>query len=233
MQNQKVLERLGYSAKEAKVYLMVLSLGECRVSDVALKLKQPRTSIQAVIDRLHKDGVMSFYTMRGRKYWAAENPERLMTNLKSSQEMLADALPKLSLIRERGRKKKCCTTDVSIGIFRVFADSSNSPVLITDSNMNIQYVNTSWEKLFGYTLQDVIGQTPLVVKSGKTPEDVYHAMHKALKSEVMFQSADMINKSRSGKLIRFLTTIFPVRHNGSLYYIQILNSSASYISAVA
>lgn len=37
MQTQKIIEQLGYSSKEAKVYLVALSLGDCHVSDISKK----------------------------------------------------------------------------------------------------------------------------------------------------------------------------------------------------
>jgi len=54
MQNQKVLEQLGYSANEAKVYLTSLAMGEAHVSDIAEKAKIPRSTVQVIVERLLK-----------------------------------------------------------------------------------------------------------------------------------------------------------------------------------
>jgi len=66
MQNQKVLELLGYTSKEAKVYLTVLS-GECYVSDIAARVKMPRSSVQIIADKLHAEGLLNFCSMRRYK----------------------------------------------------------------------------------------------------------------------------------------------------------------------
>src|SRR3989344_4938637 len=96
MQAQKIIEQLGFSAKEAKVYLAALNLGEAHISDIAEKVKLPRTSAQMIVDKLHKEGLMNFYVMRRYKYWTAEKPERLMMLLQEREAILRSAMPNLS-----------------------------------------------------------------------------------------------------------------------------------------
>lgn len=98
MQIQKVIEQLGFSAKEAKVYLAALHLGESHISDIAAKVNMPRSSVQMIVDTLHKEGLMNFYVMRRYKYWVAESPERLLANLKKREEIMREALPALLAI---------------------------------------------------------------------------------------------------------------------------------------
>ncbi|MBP9700388.1 PAS domain S-box protein, partial [Candidatus Woesebacteria bacterium] len=59
-------------------------------------------------------------------------------------------------------------------------ENSTNGVLITDENMEIIYVNPSWERLNGYSSQEVVHQTPRVVKSGKTDDGVYKIMWESL-----------------------------------------------------
>src|SRR3989338_10849813 len=102
-QLQKVIEELGYSPNEAKVYLAALVLGEAHVSDIAAKAKMPRTSVQVIVDNLHKDGLMNFYVQRRYKYWVAENPERLLANHKRREEAMRAALQELTAMRRAQR----------------------------------------------------------------------------------------------------------------------------------
>jgi PAS domain S-box-containing protein len=112
MQAQKVIERLGYKATEAKVYLAALSLGESTVSDIATKVKMPRTSVQAIVEKLHRDGLMNFYAKRRFKYWVAEKPDHFLENLRLREEELRSALPQLEKLRrkERAQGKTHVTT---------------------------------------------------------------------------------------------------------------------------
>lgn len=105
MHTQKAIEQLGYEPNEAKVYLAVLSLGDSTVSDIANKTKLPRTSTQIIVEKLHKDGLLNFYTKRRYKYWLAENPEKFLLNLKNKEENFRAVLPKFSSIKDNEGSK--------------------------------------------------------------------------------------------------------------------------------
>lgn len=224
MQVQKIIERLGFSANEAKVYLVALGLGEAHISDIAAKAHLPRTTAQAIVDKLQKSGLMTFYVQRRYKYWVAEKPERLLAEIQKREEDLLDALPALTALRKsRWGKPSGKDAEESIALFRLFADSSPQPILIANADVEIEYVNTAWEEQFGYTLRNVKGQNPRILQSGKTPKDVYVRMWESLKAGKMFQSNEIVDKRKDGSFFTLLTTIFPVTHNGYLFYIQMLD----------
>jgi PAS domain S-box-containing protein len=237
MQIQKIIERLGYSANEAKVYLGALGLGEAHISDIAAKVKLPRSSTQVIVDKLHKDGLMNFYVQRRYKYWVAEKPERLLANLKKREEEMTEAMPALTALRIASWAKKSTGKDSSesLALFRMFADSSQQPMLIANEHIEIEYTNAAWESQFGYSLREVKGENPRILQSGKTPPDVYVRMWKCLKSGTMFQSDEIVDKRKDGTFFTLLTTVLPVSHNGHLYYIQVLDdiSQRNRVAAVS
>lgn len=227
MQVQKIIERLGYTPNEAKVYLAALALGEAHISDIAAKVKLPRTSTQAIVDKLHKNGLMTFYVQRRYKYWVAEKPERLLSEIKKREEEMLEALPALTALRKsRWGKPSGKEPEESLALFKMFADSSPQSMLIATAEPEIVYVNGAWEEQFGYTLEEVKGQNPRVLQSGKTPREVYVRMWECLKSGMMFQSEEIIDKRKDGTFFTLLTTILPVTHNGHLFYIQILDDKS-------
>jgi PAS domain S-box-containing protein len=224
MQVQKVIEQLGYTAKEAKVYLAALALGEAHISDIAAKVKIPRSSAQAIVEKLRKDGAMNFYVQRRYKYWVAESPEHLLANYKKREEAMRNALPELAAIRHRrGIKRDAEISERSLGVFRAVADASSQPVLVANERVEIIYANIAWQEQFGYTLEEVIGQNPRMLQSGKTPREVYQRMWTVLKAEKMFQSDEIIDKRKDGTFFNLLTTIFPLRRAEGMFYIQILD----------
>lgn len=223
MNPQKVIESLGYSAKEAKVYLTALSFGECHISDIAAKVMLPRTSVQVIVDKLHKEGLMNFYVMRRYKYWVAESPERLLHNLKQRESLVEEVLPRLSALKRGSRSRAVRKESHSLALFRMLADTATQPVLIVNGEIEIEYVNEAWEKQFGYTLDEVRGENPRIFKSGKTPNDVYKRMWEALNNERLFQTDEIIDKRKDDTYFNLLTTIFPVRHDGNIFFIQILD----------
>lgn len=220
---QKIMEKLGYSSREAKVYLAALSLGECHISDIAEKVKLPRTSVQVLVDRLHKAGLMNFYVMRRYKYWVAEDPERLLHDLKQRERLLEEALPRFAALKRSARSKISRGNAHSLALFRMLADATPQPVLITNGDVEIEYVNAAWEEQFGYSLEEVRGKNPSVLRSGKTPDEVYERMWRALNAEKAFQTDEIIDRRKDGTFFNLLTTIFPVRHGGNVFFIQILD----------
>lgn len=366
-QIQKVIEQLGYSPNEAKVYLCALAFGECRVSNIAAKLKLPLSSTQAIVDKLHKNGLINFYVKNRYKYWVAESPEKLLQQLRLREESVLAALPALTALRKknstlakpavkvftgredirsvlddiihtkhlilavipedsfldllegtsmfedftsarvrgnlrmrvlapdtpRGRKladagskelreMRFLPSQVGVetahfiyankvahmlfnqhqptavliedaglsateaarfedmwehsgpdggddspfakrGLFKTLADNSPQPLLITDSNIEIVYVNAAWEKQFGYLFSEVKGQNPHVFQSGKTPRGVYKEMWSALEAGKSFQSDEIIDKKKNGELFTLMTTIFPITSGNRTWYVQALD----------
>ena len=101
----KVLEKIGYKPQEVKVYLAVLSAEESTISDIAEKVSLPRTSVQIIADKLHKDGLLNFYEKRRYKYWTAENPEKILARLKENEFAIKSIIPELlSMKKPSGTK---------------------------------------------------------------------------------------------------------------------------------
>lgn len=99
MHIQKTIEQLGFNSNETKVYLASLNLGEATISEIAQKAKIPRTSAQIAIQSLAKHGMMNFLIRRRRKYWIAENPEKLLIELKEKELSLKEIMPELQALR--------------------------------------------------------------------------------------------------------------------------------------
>jgi len=223
MQYQKVIEQLGYSSREAKVYLASLRLGEAHISDIAEKVHMPRTSVQAIMDRLHEDGLVNFYVMRRYKYWVAENPQHILFNLQKKEEALLEAIPALSEIRKMARRKafKENSEEVFSRISNCLANSVQ-PALVTDDDCGILYVNHAWEELYGYVLSEVKGRETNLLSSGKTEPAVYKEMWKCLNKRHMFQSDVIVDKKKDGTLFSLKTTIFSIKLCETYFFVQIL-----------
>ena len=95
MNHQTIIEQLGYSPNEAKLYLCALDLGECTVTDLANKSGMPRTSVQSLLSQMRKRGLMNNYAKKRRKYWMAESPEKLVSSLKEREIALNNLMPEL------------------------------------------------------------------------------------------------------------------------------------------
>lgn len=223
MQCQKVLEKLGYSRKEARVYLMTLKLGEAHISIIADKLHMPRSTVQVIADRLRKDGLMSFYLMRRHKYWLAEDPTKILARLKEREQLVEDAIPKLLELKKRARKHNHNQRQLNDMLpLKEIADGIHLPVLIANIDSDIRYVNMPWQKLFGHNLDDVIGKPTRILKTDKTPVEEYTRLWRTLKGNGLFESSAIIDQKCDGSYFSLFTVIFSLQFENRKFYIQIL-----------
>jgi PAS domain S-box-containing protein len=83
-------------------------------------------------------------------------------------------------------------------------------VVITDVDARIEYVNPAFERVTGYSRDEVIGENPRILKSGVQGPAFYAAMWAALTGGQSF-TADMMNRRKDGSLFREETVVSPIR----------------------
>lgn len=76
-------------------------------------------------------------------------------------------------------------------------EQSPSSIVITDLDSNIVYVNTTFINVTGYSAQEVIGQNPRILNSGKTPMSVFTDMWENLVEGKSWRG-EFINKRKDG-----------------------------------
>jgi PAS domain S-box-containing protein len=89
-------------------------------------------------------------------------------------------------------------------------EQSPNPVVITDLDARIEYVNDAFVRGTGYAREEVIGRNPRVLKSGKTPAATYAAMWQTLTQGEPWQG-EFINRTRDGREQIEAATIIPLR----------------------
>lgn len=101
----KTLKNLGLSEKEAKVYLAALELGAQPVQEIAKKAGVNRATTYVMIESLTQKGLMSSFEKGKKRYFNAEEPERLFNIIKSQEReikeqeaMIKKIMPDLSAI---------------------------------------------------------------------------------------------------------------------------------------
>lgn len=145
MHLSKVIQSFGYSANAARVYLASLGRGEATVSDLAAAVGLPRTSVQAIVEALHKDGLMNIIARRRYKYWVAENPERLLISLKEREAALRAVMPELSALRCTGGAKPTVKVFRGVGELRLIHDD----IVATKQPVKSIIAWKEWEALLG------------------------------------------------------------------------------------
>ncbi len=103
---------------------------------------------------------------------------------------------------------------------RMGVEQSPISIVFTDPEANIVYVNPFFEKLTGYSLHEVRGKNPRVLKSGQTPGSTYKELwDKVTQGEVW--KGEFLNRKKNGELYWESAVISPVydEHGTLINYI--------------
>ncbi len=71
-------------------------------------------------------------------------------------------------------------------------------IIITDIKGNIEFVNPQFSRLTGYTLAEVVGKNPSILKTDKTPPDVFAQLWQTISSGKVWEG-DFYNQKRNGE----------------------------------
>ncbi|MEW5941066.1 MAG: diguanylate cyclase, partial [Chloroflexota bacterium] len=95
-------------------------------------------------------------------------------------------------------------------LFRYAVEQNPSAIMITDPEGRIEYVNRQFTNLTGYSLEEVRGKTPRILKSGETPSEKYDVMWETVKGGQTWTS-EIINRKKNGELYWADELIAPVQ----------------------
>lgn len=90
-------------------------------------------------------------------------------------------------------------------------DQVANAVTITRASGRIEYVNTAFTLLTGYTAEEAMGSTPRILKSGHHGNDFYAKMWEHLKSGQPWHG-EIVNRKKDGQLFVDEMTITPLRN---------------------
>lgn len=85
------------------------------------------------------------------------------------------------------------------------------PILITDLQARIEYVNPAFTEITGYAADEALGQTPSLLKSGKTDPAVYAEMWAQLQRGEAWKG-ELLNRRKDGGEYVESVLIYPVRN---------------------
>jgi len=93
---------------------------------------------------------------------------------------------------------------------------SSDATMITDVNGRILYVNPAFERITGFTRDEVLGKTPRILKSGTQDTAFYRKMWATLQDGKVWQGR-MVNRRKDGSVFQVDEVITPIRdENGQI-----------------
>lgn len=101
---------------------------------------------------------------------------------------------------------------ISQDIFRRCVEDSNDAIMITDTSGVLHFVNRSWCALYGYEVEEALGQTPRLLQSGTQDSNFYGMMWAQIRDpHVGYWKGELVNRCRDGHLVPVLLTITPYK----------------------
>lgn len=95
--------------------------------------------------------------------------------------------------------------------FTIAVEQSPATVVITDNNGSIEYVNPKFTRLTGYSLNEVLGHNPRILKSGSQDRDFYRAMWRTISSGSEWRG-EFHNRKKNGETYWESASISPIRN---------------------
>jgi PAS domain S-box-containing protein len=162
-----------------------------------------------------------FFTENDRKAMAAKKAltnEELLTFADGGYEGIFETI-KVPLIDKNGdvtgilgisrditvRKN----SELKLRMLSTAIEQSPTSVAITNTNAEIEYINTAFSREAGYTFDEVVGQNPRILQSGMTDPRVYEEMWTNLSKGKTWQG-EFVNKRKNGELFYEEAYIAPI-----------------------
>jgi sugar-specific transcriptional regulator TrmB len=111
--NEKLLEEIGLTKGEIKVYFTLLKIGETTTGKIIEEAQISSGKIYEILEKLIKKGLVSFIIKEKTKYFSPASPNRILDYIhekekelnQKEQEVLKE-LPSLVAIEKAGKEKK-------------------------------------------------------------------------------------------------------------------------------
>lgn len=104
---RQVLEQIGLTEKEAKIYLALLEMGAQGATIISNKTQINRTTCYLILENLKEKGLISTHTEGNIQFFEAQEPSSLLTylnkqqnDLVAQQNMLQNNMPYLEAIKK-------------------------------------------------------------------------------------------------------------------------------------
>lgn len=97
-------------------------------------------------------------------------------------------------------------------VFYRCVEDSNEAIMVSNTRGILVYVNPAWSRIYGFSREEALGNTPKLLHSGLQPEAFYKEMWSAiLNPAIGHWKGELVNKAKDGSLVPVLLTITPYR----------------------
>ncbi|MBI2410926.1 MAG: hypothetical protein HYV32_03505 [Candidatus Kerfeldbacteria bacterium] len=105
VQKQHLIENMGFSDKEALIYLTLLEAGEITATDLAKRCNLKRTTLYNILPEMQRNGFISVTKQKGRKYYFVDDVRNLEQAIEEKIEAVRQMIPELAKYQNFLRSK--------------------------------------------------------------------------------------------------------------------------------
>ena len=106
MEEERLLEGLGLTKGEIKVYFALLEIGSSTTGEIIKKAKVSRSKVYEMLDRLIDRGLVSFVIRENTKYFEAADPDHILHYVRREISLLEEKEKELKKILPSLKQKK-------------------------------------------------------------------------------------------------------------------------------
>ncbi|MDD5700307.1 MAG: helix-turn-helix domain-containing protein [Candidatus Nanoarchaeia archaeon] len=106
MDTNRMLENLGLTEQEIKVYVALLELGPSLAGRITRKAGIHRRNVYDITERLIKKGMIGYILKNNRRLFEAANPEVFLDIVKREEARVLESLPFLRGLYEKTKEKQ-------------------------------------------------------------------------------------------------------------------------------
>jgi HTH-type transcriptional regulator, sugar sensing transcriptional regulator len=125
--NTKLLEQIGLTQGETKVYLTLIKLGETKTGPLAREAEVSSSKVYKILDRLIKKGLAG-HVIKGKiKYFSALEPKRILEYMdkreqeeKEKKELIKKLIPELELSQKSAKQPEAVVYNGVKGVTNFF-----------------------------------------------------------------------------------------------------------------
>ncbi len=190
--NSKLVEILGYDSREE---LMSKNIGR----DIFASSADRERLIAAYADASVGNEEIQWQRKDGSYIWV-ELTMHLIKDNGGNLEYLE------GFVWDRTERRKA---DEQIARLSYAVEQSSVCVVVVDLDGNIEYVNSRFSQLTGYSAEEVLGKNPRILKSGLNAASIYQDLWETISSGKIWKGK-LINRKKNGELYWELLTISPI-----------------------
>jgi diguanylate cyclase (GGDEF)-like protein/PAS domain S-box-containing protein len=109
-------------------------------------------------------------------------------------------------------KRRLSKQDETLNLLSQAMEQAPASVLITDLQGSIEYVNTTFTKVTGYSAEEAIGRNPRILKSDLNPPELYQGLWKSIGGGEEWE-CELANRRKDGQVYWELAKFCPLRNS--------------------